>query len=419
MKKRRKQTTSDSEDELPLTKLCSDANSYKSLTRNSIEVCEFCDKVFKNRYKSIIHTMTHITIPLIKDSLKQCLSCKLYFPSQDDLKCHVAKKHIKIDYTSFNGGKTPLPQSQAMRLESNVKLEPFCFDNKESNGDVKLKNLKLFKDFSSYNSFDQYNNAVINNTRRNIKSRILFEDEEILSSLDSNYQENIICKEDLKSNPSTLTSVHYDELIEFGRFDCKFCNKIFYSRYDKILHDTSHISLSLEPMNKLHKCLICERYITTTMRKHILEKHQTTLKARHVKSVGKKCYICHLVYYNKERHRMTSHHKYHLSLSLSKKHNQAVKKRIIMKNEITTMKLCELCYVRGRSKSSVLKNISELNKQCCDKCKEVFFEGKLVRVRVVKSCLEGAARTNREHCKSNQDRLKNIQNRLKIKSYVK
>lgn len=50
-----------------------------------------------------------------------------------------------------------------------------CFILQESNGDVKLKNLKPFKDFSSYNSFDQYNNAVINNTRRNIKSRILFE----------------------------------------------------------------------------------------------------------------------------------------------------------------------------------------------------------------------------------------------------
>lgn len=86
--------SSDSED-VPLNSLFTENSDlgYDCLIKTYEVCCDFCEKIFTNRYEALKHTKNHIIIPLIQPKLIQCPICLCYFISEIDYKRHEIRKH--------------------------------------------------------------------------------------------------------------------------------------------------------------------------------------------------------------------------------------------------------------------------------------------------------------------------------------
>ncbi|KAJ0169794.1 hypothetical protein K1T71_014400 [Dendrolimus kikuchii] len=107
MRRRRYSTSSSSSEDVPLIAMKSNSCRYEvmkeSLLREpSEEQCEICLKLFNNKYTYLVHSASHIIIPLWHLECLQCTNCSKYFTSQEDLNDHTKKNHPIVNVTNDN-----------------------------------------------------------------------------------------------------------------------------------------------------------------------------------------------------------------------------------------------------------------------------------------------------------------------------
>ncbi|CAH0698454.1 unnamed protein product [Spodoptera exigua] len=211
--------SSDSDDDVPLKMVkiigTKDPNSYESLRKHYPEACEFCDRISKDRYSSLIHNVKHIIIPLLKQNILQCTECLHCFTSKTDLFSHTVNKHPDVPITNF--------------LVNNSEL---------SNTELQIANITSVKQRNDNNSSDNsFIETLVPDDGLPIKSRLVFEDDEVtvdcsqvLNDLTTDCKVNIELFNApwLKENGDcSSTSVHYDELMKPGVYRCRKCSKSF------------------------------------------------------------------------------------------------------------------------------------------------------------------------------------------------
>ncbi|CAG9789855.1 unnamed protein product [Diatraea saccharalis] len=93
--KRSYSNSSSSSDDEPLIK------NRLVITKNElfkryVETCEFCDKVFYNKYDIMVHHAKHIIIPLLRLSIYKCPKCNFLCTSSASLEHHKLINHLNI-----------------------------------------------------------------------------------------------------------------------------------------------------------------------------------------------------------------------------------------------------------------------------------------------------------------------------------
>ncbi|XP_068625742.1 zinc finger protein 16-like [Battus philenor] len=416
MKMREKHDSFSSDDEVPL-KLCTannsdQSNSYKSLRQHSIEICEFCDKVFKNRYKSVVHNASHIIIPLINQKLTKCNECLYYFTSQRDYQKHVQDKHNKINGVAQEYAETKENRKEPFRMRNRFRYEdepydvstnllnlttmctvslgilndsflkasdcknPVVIDISDDEGPV-LKNKYIIGVVPPIdNTVDKMCNSEI------IEKHEVIRDSENLNNLDVEHYNSVHC--DILKNPMLVK--------------CRHCNEKFPNRYNLIIHEAIHIDFD----RKLpHFCTICDWYIAGTdldLKRH-MKTHGPELIKKQVYGHNKKCLQCGLLYKSYLKHM----NNYHVLNKEDDKYDKIIK-------------TCDLCYefLKSRTDRSYLKQgtISKVGKRyTCSQCMRKFFELNIVRMRQV---LHNWSMKKKNKGKlTNRQRLEKIQHRLK------
>ncbi|KAI8427132.1 hypothetical protein MSG28_014753 [Choristoneura fumiferana] len=240
-------------------------------------------------------------------------------------------------------------------------------------------------------------------------------------------------------------STHFEELVQPGMYRCKRCQQIFGTRFQLIQHDMSHIKIR---KSRPLLCEFCERFISTSrlqLKQHMLTHspdlwnhkqrlHTTCNKCglkyhsytKHVENYHELVY-CHLCYqgFDSDEERL-DHIREHLietkcmqcdlvSTAIEIKEHQRLCHKV---SNVSTIKICETCSMFVKNNHNIqyvfLENISEIGTRLtCERCKKKFFELKLVR-RLHKGSYKEREGGDKKKVLSNTERLKNIQQRLKL-----
>nr|XP_021195667.2 testis-specific zinc finger protein topi [Helicoverpa armigera] len=369
---------SHSDDDVPLhliktSKCTDDPNAYDSLCQRSNEACEFCDRISKTRYSSLIHNASHIIIPLFNQTIIRCPICLFCFTSEEDLAIHNVRKHIELT----------TPKVSLVKIESDTS-------GLDTSRCIKIEQPQLKE--SPTNSILPTNPPDVTSS---IKSRLVFEDEDddlirldcnqLLSDLTTDCKVNIEVFDTPWMNGEEYTkSVHYDELVNPGVYRCRKCGKRFPTRYDVIIHESSHIRFK---NSQIILCVKCNKYLQGGRKD--LRFHE---------------YMFHS---NIEEKQLSED-------STKRFYDENTKDRRIFNSEVFTF--CEVCFIfcknRGVINYECLKTLCEVGKRYqCDKCGQLFFEIKLVRRLVQKRAGYSAHKKKK---KTNEDRLKTIVKRFKV-----
>ncbi|XP_063391007.1 uncharacterized protein LOC134676548 [Cydia fagiglandana] len=287
--------------------------------------------------------------------------------------------------------------------------------------------------------FDELANSITNDD-------VIVDD--MIISIDDDDEEKgteVIVKEtDAVYTPST----HHDELIKPGVYRCKKCQQMFPTRFNQIQHEMSHMHIR-KPRPML--CEYCDRFIATkrALKDHIATKHSKPYRPRTFKS----CTKCGLKYNNIETHLdnyhvilrchlcnqrfdteidRLNHIRGHLvkikcvqcdfvaSELEIKEHQKRFHK--VPSTVSSTFKLCEICCLflknKGNTQYIFGETVSELGSRLdCEHCGNKFFHLTEVR-RIMKGRPSDRATCEKERDKkkvlTNKERLKNIQQRLKM-----
>ncbi|CAH1641992.1 unnamed protein product [Spodoptera littoralis] len=364
-----------SDEDVPLTIIkvigSKDPNSYQSLRQYRPEACEFCERISKDRYSSLIHNVKHIIIPLLKQNISQCTICLHSFTSEAELFSHTVKKHPDVPLSNF------------LVKESNVS-QP-----------VKDTTITNIKQIGSHNNV--YNDTRVPDSGVPIKSRLVFEDDDpividcsqVLNDLTTDCKVNIELFNMKPNDEFSNRSIHYDELKKPGVFRCKKCSKRFPVRFDAIVHEATHIKIE---NTQISFCVICKQYLVggrKVLRHHYLTFHNDPMEGRNEKA--------EMDY-------------------LPKFFDENIEGKWVFGSKILT--LCDLCFSFCRNKSTMnyefVKSLCEVGKRYeCEKCGLKYFEIKLVK-RSVKKRNGYGPHSLKKKKKTNEERLKMIANRFKM-----
>lgn len=367
--------SSDSDDDVPLKMVSiigsKDPNSYESLRQRSPEACEFCERISKDRYSSLIHNVKHIIIPLLKQNIIQCTVCLHSFTSEADLFSHSVKKHPDV------------PISNYLVKDSNVSQF----------NETSITNVKQINGRSN----NMLNETLVPDSGVPIQSRLVFEEDDpviihcsqVLNDLTTDCKVNIEVFNITDDDDFTSRSIHYNELMKPGVYRCKKCAKSFPLRFEAIVHEATHIKIENA---QISLCVICKQYLvggTKVLRHHYLTFHKDSIEGG--------CEKTDLDY-------------------LPKFFDENIEGKWVFGSKI--LSLCDLCFSFCRNKSTMnyefVKSLCEVGKRYeCEKCGLKYFEIKLVK-RSVKKRNGYGPHSLKKKKKTNEERLKIIANRFKM-----
>ncbi|CAH0730649.1 unnamed protein product, partial [Brenthis ino] len=386
-----------------MNKTQDDDNSYKALRRRVEVPCEFCDRIFKNRFDSVVHNSSHIIIPLIKQSLFICDICNSFFKSQDDLNVHhlnkhpdIFIKHEEISYDAYPKIKEPTELSDSKEI-NNVITEPIKNRLKFEDDDVTFKG--ILKDLVTeckvnVQICDQWDNVTkcyeasdAKFSEGFVKPIVHVKIEEEKSLVDKLVLDEPLTDEYLydnfvgNANNQKFESIHYSLLVKPGIFNCRYCYTSFPDRFSLIQHEVVHM--------KIGKYIAGNHY---NLNKHI-QKHHCNIKKIAIET--KKCEKCRLKYRKCHRH--------------TRDYNSEV-----VTPSVKLLKVCDLCisffrctirkkyYVKGTTKDELGVRYP------CEVCGILHF-----KLKIVERITNYQYGFKSKKKKTNEDRLKLIQHRLK------
>ncbi|XP_049883350.1 zinc finger protein 131-like [Pectinophora gossypiella] len=227
-------------------------------------------------------------------------------------------------------------------------------------------------------------------------------------------------------------SVHYDNLTVPGKHKCMRCSKSFENRFELIQHEKTHLKFRLRhPM----LCTYCDKYIAGnhySLRDHINRKHDE-VSGRRLPRI-ENCKKCGLKYYSIFKHMMNYHRIYVCPLCehrfedkserdahvpACKGPDDSARHKVEYSTEVVkVIKICELCSLFCKtSHNSKYVHLGEFSKEgervTCERCEKKFFEVKLMKM-ITK--LKEQRQEKKKLVNTNANRLKNIQQRLKMLS---
>ncbi|CAH0403948.1 unnamed protein product [Chilo suppressalis] len=307
--------------------------------------------------------------------------------------------------------------------------------------------------------FDNENSNSVDSFSKinSIKDRILFEDDnddDILNlnepndlnlvngsniqNLVTNVKSNTIILGKYPRDDTKYESVHYDELTKPGLFKCKRCYLSFPNRYELIVHETNYMSIR---KRLPFLCRMCDWYVANNrwgLKAHQMAKHPDKTVPTTAPTRCRKCNLAYIYYY---RHLRNYHNTYVCRYSKCmltfdnkrdyKSHecaNKSWKEEKIVNDErniITSLSgdqwysknvhVCDLCksffkdtlnrhykYIGSISKAGV--------RMKCKRCRNKFFELNIVNAQ--SRCNVGYVHQEKKKV-TNEERLKNVQQRLK------
>nr|XP_026499515.1 zinc finger protein 59-like isoform X1 [Vanessa tameamea] len=408
----------------PSMKISKDINSYRSLKTSSTVACDFCDKKFKNRYDSIVHNASHIIIPLWAQTLYRCSICNIYTTTVEGIETHNARKHqhprnvtkpingIKSEtiLTDYNNeieldinGDEGLVESKIVENEPIRNRLKFEEDVLSSNGLIKdlvtqcKVNIQLMDTPWSYQSM-KFSNC---------NSTTVFNEDFVKSDFD-----------DLSMNTHEpeYNCIDYSSLMKPGIFNCKYCSKSYPNRFSLIKHEINHMKII---RGKPLLCLYCDRFIAgnyKTLNVHIAKRHPNVKAKRFKTFICKRCGLR----FRKYKKHVKNYHVYDclecgLEFNSAEQNASHSNTRKCPKYKAKMLKVCDLCYSFMKRRINLIYCLmgdtdDELGvRYPCDNCGKKYFVLKLVkRIQKERKCCY------RDQKKmTNEDRLKNIQHRLK------
>ncbi|XP_038221057.1 zinc finger protein 287-like [Zerene cesonia] len=368
-----------------------DENSFDMLKRKGLLIqCEFCDKTFNNRYASIIHNSYHIVIPLIKQELYRCPDCLFYFQSINKLQDHKTIKH-----------KDKTVNIQKIKVEPGAEYQdiflplPFVV-----NSDCVTEFKTKYDDTEEYILPDVCNREPIRTSP--------------LQACDSEVP---------VVEPQSL-SIHYDQLTQPGIYRCKYCEKQFINKFQSIEHETTHMRFK---KGRPLLCTICDMYIAGNhwqLRKHVEEKHPHRTNRPRSKTL---CTMCGLKYHKYIRHLINYHPNTVENLNNGEAGLAAKTLDVNLPNGSQLSKsvfnICQGCMPFLKKKINlkyvIVGSVHEMGvRHKCAKCNRMFFE--ITLVQRIKREVKAVDKLNFEDDMpkrkppSNEERLRNIQMRLKM-----
>ncbi|GBP52728.1 Oocyte zinc finger protein XlCOF7.1 [Eumeta japonica] len=369
-------------------------------------------------YKQIIHNAKHIIIPLIKHELHQCLECFFYFTSHNELTLHEDLKH---------------PKKKTKFTNRFVFEDDIISGDEDENRDEEKSILNCFM-----------NECKVKLDHGNLESTQKNENNVDLIKKDTNVL-NGFC-DPIDNGKYECTD--YSVLIKPGFFRCKFCGKAFTNRYELICHNIVHMKIK---KCKTNLCCYCDRFYASraSLENHVETIHNTK-RVIHIHS--HKCTKCGATYHNLKRH-FEVHHKHtcykcrkdfddeqdlvvhcieHYETVTCQLCNDNVAKLHLdnhMKKHNVLMRVCDFCEMYSKNLSMYsYRHIQKIDASTgyskCDQCSLNFSSLNLVEkvwklngnmVNMVKS---KKGRGNKRVV-TNEMRLKNIQNRMKILNKIR
>ncbi|CAG4958621.1 unnamed protein product [Colias eurytheme] len=360
-----------------------DDNEYSVLRKKGLSIqCEFCDKTFNNRYASIIHNTYHIVIPLIKQELHQCPECLFYFQSIDELNDHKKDKH----------------KENIINIQS-IKIEP----------ETEYRDIFLPFTFKIETCIDAFKPKYE-------------EDEYILPDVCRVpiRTSPLLCDTQLQVVEPPSLSIHYDQLIQPGLYRCKYCRQQFVTKFQSIEHEATHMRFK---RGRPLLCTICDMYIAGNhwqLTKHVEEKHPHRTNRPRTKTV---CKMCGLKYHKYIRHLLN----YHPNVVINDEDFAAKTQDVNLPNgrqlSKSVFNICQTCMPFLKKKINlkyvIVGSLHEMGvRHKCAKCKRMFFEITLVqRIKKGKKAVDKLSFEEdapKKKPTSNEERLRNIQMRLKM-----
>ncbi|CAH4034386.1 uncharacterized protein LOC123718188 [Pieris brassicae] len=232
----------------------------------------------------------------------------------------------------------------------------------------------------------------------------------------------------LNKDSKRFLSINYNELTQLCNYKCKYCPNVnmFPSRYALTLHQISHLEIANIPPSL---CLICDTYFSpANLKKHIKERHCNIMpKCCKLNT----CIICNFKYRSYKKHLYNYHHSLFswescpeaISLSsMNKFHGGIALKTIyhISGSDSDIVELCVKCFKKMNNSNVKCIKVSICKKtgcqlkcsNCHDEFVEINFVEKWYPVFVSRFKFEEDVKKKRK--KTNEDRLRNIQMRLKM-----
>ncbi|XP_041968438.1 uncharacterized protein LOC121725501 [Aricia agestis] len=436
--------------------------SKQMLLKSSLEVCEFCEEAFTNRYDSLIHNATHIIIPIIRQNLVVCSKCDYECASQNDLHQHIITEHpliIKTEKLNLWDIKEEnhaidqkLPENddvEEVKFISNNNLieiqEDDCSEagsdliiTNESNSSLDdiieivetisspaSKKMPSFKDRLVFESDDdvdtlsdsgcveEYQPTMLDNTATKLSFdfNVTRSVPELANKVDSPLMFKIV-----NQNAEILPDEYnYHSLMRPNTLFCRYCSAMFLERFTLIVHEQKHIKFKNKIMGML--CLHCDKYIAgnyTHLSKHIDAKHSKDKYKVYCTSVCKKCglqyrsYKHHIHNYhftkccNINKFVTDNHFKNHLDKCLCHTH---------------VLSVCPPCNIALKEDNNFkcmtlgikhLKGVLQECKKCNRKVNEIISVKLSCKIQSQYQCWYV-----QDKPLSNKDRLKNIRMRLK------
>ncbi|KAM3955549.1 uncharacterized protein ACR2FA_010544 [Aphomia sociella] len=265
-------------------------------------------------------------------------------------------------------------------------------------------------------------------------------------------------------NDVVYESVHYDELLKDKVYVCKFCGITSRNRYRAIIHETEHMFYKRK---KTYLCQYCDYHVSDTIKglaEHINRSHSTQMyRPDHIT----KCRKCKLDYVHYYRHLKIYHKIYsckvcgerfeyevqrdahYIECGEASRHvGQHVRERAVSKDvgqhvheharseagrhdglhvrehaDSKTVKVCDICYSFLKNRINIhytfVGDYCKIGERLpCERCYRKCFELKIVK-RIRKHLHDYNRKKLQSACKkhrkttTNEDRLKNIRQRLK------
>ncbi|XP_022127195.2 uncharacterized protein LOC111001571 [Pieris rapae] len=232
----------------------------------------------------------------------------------------------------------------------------------------------------------------------------------------------------LNTDSERCLSINYNELTQSCNYKCKYCQNVnmFPNRYALTLHQMSHLEIAnIQPS----LCLMCDKYFSCgNLKKHLKEVHSNVILKN---SKLNACTICNFKYYSYKKHLYNYHHSLfswescpeRITLSnMNKFHGNIAMKTIyhISGSNTDIVELCAKCFKKMTNSNIEHIKVSTCRKagcqlkcsNCHDKFSEINFVEKWHPVYVSRFKFEEEVKKRRK--KTNEDRLRNIQMRLKM-----
>ncbi|XP_047518687.1 uncharacterized protein LOC125058622 [Pieris napi] len=454
-----------------------DENSYCMLLKKCKEKlpCDFCDKTFESRYSNIIHNAHHIVIPLLKQEVHQCKECLHHFQTVNELVKHLLEKHNQVSALQqtankriYNVPSTSTVSNKKLEIisisddednieskdnilncfkhlekspvEKKIKKEDICMV-KGSKSQIDTWNVAIDKRVTGFDLYDSvkdikneeyilpdvyYDVKISPNTDRTITNLQLTNTESI-SNCKSGNNDGMLQTKLNKDNESCL-SINYNELTQSCNYKCKYCQNVnmFPNRYALTLHQISHLEIgNIQPS----LCLVCDKYFSSaSLKKHVKEKHCNIIPKN---CKLNSCTICNFKYRSYKKHLYNYHHSLFswesfpepITLSnMYKSHGNIALKTIyhISSSDTDIVELCGKCFKKMNNSNIKCIKVSTCKKpgcefecsNCHDEFLEIHFVEKWHPVFVSRFKFEEDVKKRKK--KTNEDRLRNIQMRLKM-----